>query len=130
MAARVLKAGSARTISTDRADATDEIDELRSLAAAIGCDPDDLERAGRAWLVGGADALSALHDRFDASPDALRRAAEALGREGRQHGNNVTTPHIRLRIDANGSWWRFDADHRLGWVLSSGGFDDPAEALG
>jgi hypothetical protein len=36
---------------------------------------------------------------------------------------------VQLRRDHRNRWWRFDADDRLGWVLASGSFADPADAL-
>ncbi len=102
---------------------------LGALADMANVAVDDLERAAVAWSVGGPAGLSIAEDRHEVEELHIRRADEALQGGTRSNGNSVTKRNVQLRIDRDGLWWRFDAHHRLGWILAAGGFAHPADAL-
>ncbi len=106
----------------------DDPDHVGHLASRSGLDVDTLTVRAIAWSRGGMAGLTANDDRWPAEPDRLRSGVEALG-AGRCSANAVIAGSTQLRLDRGGLWWRFDADVRYGWVLSSDGFDDPADAL-
>jgi uncharacterized Zn finger protein len=101
---------------------------LDHLATVAGVEPGSLERRAVAWRRGGASALAALEDRWDPPSGVMGPVGSLLG-GGRVSANTVTAGRVQLRIDRDGRWWRLDADERLGWLITAGPFDDPAEAL-
>ncbi len=102
---------------------------LSALAQASGHDLDDLARMGLAWGNGGVQGLRVSTTRWDPPVTKLESARVLLGPRARVFANVVTGNGIQLRVDQEGSWWRFRADDGLGWVLDSPGFADPAELL-
>ena len=101
---------------------------LLVIAEKGAIDPSDLERRAIAWRHGGLAALAINDQRWEAPEAFLAQGLMALP-GARQAANTLTAGRVQLRVDPDQAWWRFDADERLGWLLSAGGFDDPADAL-
>ncbi|MEZ5227355.1 MAG: hypothetical protein R2710_11960 [Acidimicrobiales bacterium] len=100
---------------------------LERLAASIGHDPDALEARAIAWNVGGVAGLHVSDRSWPAPAPDLEPGQRALGGKTRTSANVVFGGDAQLRLDPDGRWWRFRADQRLGWVLESGGLDDPED---
>lgn len=99
------------------------------IAAATKLDPDELEASTIAWEIGGLDGLRVSQRRWDATPIQLAPGVAVLGSDARVRANTVLANGIQLRLDEDGRWWRFDADDRLGWVLSVDFAVDPADLV-
>jgi len=97
------------------------------IAAATKLDVDELRVAAIAWQVGGRDGFRASRGRWDATAEQLAPGVSILGADARVRANLVVHDGIQLRLDEDGTWWRFDADEKLGWVLTSTGAADPAD---
>jgi uncharacterized Zn finger protein len=102
---------------------------LDALAAASGRKIEDLEKWALAWGHGGEDGFAMLDLRWEPTADQMQPAVDALGERTRLARNVASRGMVQLRRDHRNRWWRFDADDRLGWVLASGSFADPADAL-
>jgi uncharacterized Zn finger protein len=118
-----------------RAAGLDDPARLEVSARLLGWSLDELRVATAAWQVGGVDAVRVQRDRWDAPAERLAEGAAAVeealgltGRRARVAANVVSGPGLQLRLDRRGRWWRFRPDDELGWVVTTEGFDDPAEA--
>ncbi|MDH3296570.1 MAG: hypothetical protein OER95_19790, partial [Acidimicrobiia bacterium] len=116
--------------------------DVAAIASATDRAADELAAAARAFRHGGPAGMAAADHRWDASADQLRPGVDALtawatrtpsagGRPPRvvQRANTVSAGLVQLRLDETGTWWRFDVDDQLGWLLGAPGSDDPAELL-
>ncbi len=102
---------------------------LAPIAKTTGLAEDELEAAARSWLTGGHDAMRALRRRWEPAEGALDAGLRALGSGARQRANVVAAGPVQLRLDEDGRWWRADADDRLGWVITDGPTESPAELV-
>lgn len=99
--------------------------DLDRIATATKLDANELAVASIAWKVGGLAGFRASRGRWDASAEQLAPGVAALGSTARVRANLVIHDGVQLRLDEDGTWWRFDADDQLGWVLTSTGATDP-----
>lgn len=103
--------------------------DLDALAEAAGVEAAALGESARCFDVGGEAALAVASDRWEGSDEAMEPGRSRFDPPGRVSANTVTSGSVQLRLDQAGYWWRFEASDSDGWVLSSGGFVDPADAL-
>lgn len=111
---------------------------LDRLAAGSGRSRAELDRAVRAWRLGGAAGLSVLEEEWPVERERHARACAVLAsawEEGdrpslRAAGNRWTVVGAdrQLRLDRDGLWWPFrkENDH---WAPAGGPAQDPATAL-
>lgn len=102
---------------------------LLSLSEAADVDVDELSERARCWKIGGADALAVRTVRWPADSSVMVAASRLFEPPGRVSGNTVSSGSLQLRLDRSSRWWRFVAHPTRGWLLDSGGFADPADAL-
>ncbi len=95
------------------------------IAEATGLDPSELHAAVAAWRIGGLAGFTAHKAKLEVDPAAMARGQQSLGDGARVRGNTTSLGTTQLRLDADGRWWRFTADDRLGWLLTDGPADDP-----
>ncbi|MFI7400577.1 SWF or SNF family helicase [Streptomyces sp. NPDC049541] len=117
---------------------TDERAVVDRLAEGSGRDRQGLERATRAWRLGGAAALSVLEEEWTVSGEALARARAALESAWdederpslRASGNRWTVvgAPAQLRLGRDGRWWPYRRE-RGRWVPAGVACRDPATAL-
>ncbi|MET8077794.1 SWF or SNF family helicase [Streptomyces sp. NPDC005303] len=108
------------------------------LADGSGRDVRSLADATRAWVLGGADALSVLEEEWEPSGSALARACAALDSawdEGERpsltaDGNRWTVvgAPTQVRLGRDGRWWPYRKE-RGRWTLAGPAALDPATAL-
>lgn len=109
--------------------------DVKRISAATKLPVGDLQAAAQAWRYGGADGLKASRHRWDPAPEQLQPGVDAftdrLKVQGgaKARGNAVSFGSIQLRLDEQGTWWRFEADDQLGWLLTAAGATDPTELL-
>lgn len=112
--------------------ASAENDELALISAATKVPRDQLESAAQAWRHGRAAGLRASRQRWDPPAGAMDAGLVALGRLGegaKVRRNAVSLGTVQLRLDEHGTWWRFETDDELGWVLTAPGNQDPTELV-
>ena len=102
---------------------------LVSLSEAAGIDDHELRERARCWTIGGPDALAVRTERWNPDSALTAEASRLFDPPGRVSGNSISSGSLQLRIDQSGRWWRFMAHPTKGWLLDSGGFVDPADAL-
>ncbi|NNF54041.1 MAG: hypothetical protein HKN03_06300 [Acidimicrobiales bacterium] len=95
---------------------------------------EELEAGAIAWSIAGGPGTTVATVKWTATAEQLAPARSALleavpEAKLRKSGNAVHAGSIQLRLDQSGEWWRFEAHDRLGWVLASGPFSSPAEAI-
>jgi uncharacterized Zn finger protein len=122
--------------------------DVDAIAATTGLPPDELAAAARAFHHGGAEGLAASRHRWAAptqelapgvaaltahpasptpdgtAPTAPKKAAPVVTR-----ANTVSAGSVQLRLDQHGTWWRFEADDELGWLLAAPGSTDPTDLV-
>ncbi|MFR0354313.1 SWF or SNF family helicase [Streptomyces sediminimaris] len=108
------------------------------LAAGSGRDREGLERATRAWDLGGAAALFVLEEEWPPAGETLARARAALESAWeederpslRARGNRWTVvgAPAQLRLGRDGRWWPYRKE-RGHWVPAGAACEDPATAL-
>ncbi len=108
--------------------ATDS-ESFARLADQLGLEPADLAIGALAWRVGGYEGFRVATEAWRPDPSLLEPGRGVLDGRPRTSGNTVSGGGVQLRLDRSGSWWRFEANDTLGWVLASGGFEDPADAV-
>ena len=100
--------------------------EHERLARAAGVSVDELRCLALAWQQAGVAGVEVVAAPHELSPEQARRALEVMP-DGRVSPNGVTAAGMQLRVDADGRWWRFASDDQLGWVVSDGPADEPAD---
>lgn len=104
--------------------------DVASIAEATDLARDELAAAARAFLHGGPAGMAVARRRWDATAQQLQPGVVALtGRAVVTRANTVSAGSVQLRLDDQGTWWRFDTDDTLGWVLAGPGATDPAELV-
>ena len=103
--------------------------DIQQISAATGLDANELRAAVVAWRIAGQAGFAAHSARPDVDPTAMIAGQQALGDRARVRGNMVSLETTQLRLDPNGQWWRFDADEDLGWLLTDGPADKPADLM-
>lgn len=111
------------------ADDTGDMELLRELAVRSGRSAEELETWALAWGQGGEEGFVMLTLRWEPAPPAMEPAVSVLGEPTRISRNVASKGSVQLRLDQDGCWWRFEADDRLGWILASGAFGEPGDAL-
>ena len=112
------------------ADLGDGSAEQVALGDGLGWGPVELRAAVAAWRVGGSAGLSVHLEGWDPEEAAMAAAARQLEMPRvRVRRNVVSAPGLQLRLATDGSWWRFEPDDELGWVLSGGGVEEVLDAL-
>lgn len=106
-----------------------DIAQLNELSQSLRCETQELAALAIAWRHGGRDAVDVARTTWAPSPDQMHQGRFALGAKSRVSGNVVTSGGSQLRLDRNGSWWRFTAHDSLGWIVDSSGFEFAADAL-
>ena len=103
--------------------------DIATIAAATGVNESELAAAVAAWRVGGLAAYKARTAKPQVTATEMRAASDAMGVGAKVRGNAVSKGPMQLRVDDDGRWWRFDSDDQLGWLLTDGPADDPADLL-
>lgn len=122
-----LKAPVGEDVVRRAARSTDTV--VAEIASVTGLDPAELATAASAWRVGGRAGYRASRDRWEPEPVALAAALVTLGPVAKVRANRVSLGPVQLRLDAEGAWWRFDADDHKGWILTAGPASDPADLM-
>ncbi len=102
---------------------------LLPLSEAAGIDDEELRERARCWTIGGPEALAVRTERWNPDASLTAETRRLFDPPGRVSGNTISSGSLQLRIDQSGRWWRFMAHPTKGWLLDSGGFVDPADAL-
>lgn len=102
---------------------------LAGLSEAAGVDQVELAEQARCWNIGGTAALAIRTERWAPDRTLLEGAQQLFDPPGRASGNTVSSGSFQLRLDQDLRWWRFVAHQTQGWLLDSGGFTDPRDAL-
>jgi uncharacterized Zn finger protein len=117
------------SVDADLARRAHHSDDVSALAAAAQVDVDELARAALGWGCGGAAGFDILTLVWDPPAEMMESAAALFSGRVRVKNNVVTSGPVQLRVDRSHTWWRFVADDHLGWMIDSGGFDDPDDAV-
>src|SRR4029077_12692824 len=91
-------------------------DDLRWIAETSGVPYHVLRRDARAWLLGGAEAIDVLYERWQASTEQLDEGRSAVARAGggsttqrvRADANRLVAGPFQLRLAPSGRWYRLE----------------------
>ena len=103
--------------------------DVNQIAAATGLAVDELGAAVAAWRIGGLAGFKVHSGRPEVDVAKMERGKSALGDGAKVRGNIASFGTTQLRFDEDNRWWRFLADDELGWLLTDGPADDPADLL-
>lgn len=103
--------------------------DVDRIAAATKLPTTELAAAAQSWRFGGAAGLRIARHKWDPEPTQLQPGLVALRDGAKARRNTVSLGGLQLRLDEDGTWWRFEADDELGWVLTAPGAQEPADLL-